>query len=142
MLPYKISIAHAPALAALHRTAFDIPWTEEAFYTLLALPTTYGFICEDGFILCSYVLDEMEILTICTVPQKRRQGIARALLSIAEDFAKTQGVFRIFLEVAAQNKPAQDLYTTHGFIQTGRRNKYYKTTEGFDDALCLTKTLI
>lgn len=92
--------------------------------------------------LCSAVLDEMEVMTLCTVPEKRRQGIAASFLNAATEFARAHAIAHIFLEVAADNLPAQRLYAANGFIQTGKRAHYYKRKEGFVDALCLTKKII
>lgn len=139
MLLCNITPAHAEVLAALHATSFEKPWKLSEFTELLRLPTICGWVCEDGFILCSHVADEMEILTICVVPEKRRQGIAKAFLDSLTNFAKTHQIVHLFLEVRADNLAAQNLYAANGFVQTGRRPKYYKTAAGLCDALCFTK---
>ena len=55
--------AHVPVMTALHALSFERPWSEVVFCDLLKLPTHMGFIGKDGFILCSVVMDEAEILT-------------------------------------------------------------------------------
>lgn len=139
MLLCETSLAHAEVLAALHATSFDKPWKFSEFTQLLQLPTTCGWVNENGFILCSHVADEMEILTICVVPEKRRQGIAKSLLDSLTNFANTHQIEHLFLEVRADNLAAQNLYAANGFVQIGRRPKYYKTAAGLCDALCFTK---
>ncbi len=69
--------------------------------------------------------DEAEILTLATMPQARRQGVGRALLDAALDWARAGGATRVFLEVSDANIPAQALYAAAGFTPCGRRSQYY-----------------
>ncbi|HQT66741.1 MAG: hypothetical protein B7Z78_11655 [Rhodospirillales bacterium 20-60-12] len=120
--------AHAALMAALHREAFaaEAAWDEESFATLLANPVNFAFIHETGgLVLAQAVLDQAEILTICTIPAARRQGIASLLLDYAITESKRRLSEVLFLEVAADNSPAQALYLAHGFKQTGKRTNYY-----------------
>ena len=55
----------------------------------------------------------------------RRQGIGRALLQGALEYARARGVVRIFLEVAEGNAAALGLYAAFGFVSMGRRRGYY-----------------
>lgn len=141
MSPSKITPVYAGTLAEMHKHAFDEPWSVQSFKELLALPTTLGWVSADGFILCSVVFDEMEILTICTMPEKRRHGIATQFLNEAQRYALVHSIEHIFLEVSVQNAPAIALYKKFGFIQTGLRKRYYKIKDKLVDALCMTKTI-
>ena len=134
-------ISYAPVIADMHAVCFETPWTEAELQTLLALPTTVAWLTEQGFLLCSRVLDEMEILTVGVLPPYRRQGVAHALLQEMITYAKERGITRIFLEVSAENRAAQGLYRKVGFQQTGRRQGYYRTAKGPTDALCLTLSI-
>lgn len=139
-LPRAIDV-QAQALAALHRICFELPWQEQSFKELLQLPSTIGWVCPDGFLLCSHTFDEMEILTICSHPDKRRQGVAKALLNNMMSYADFHNVQKIFLEVSDENEAAKSLYKSFGFEANGRRKNYYKTKHGQIDALCLIKRL-
>ena len=134
---YSLSPLHACVLGSLHTASFDEPWTEHAFAELLKLPTTIGWANEKGFILCSHVLDEMEIMTICTHPDFRRQGIAEKMLNTMMEYARLGKVSKIFLEVRSDNIPAQKLYEKMGFVENGIRKGYYKTRQGPMDAICM-----
>ena len=134
-------IFFAPIAAKIHRKCFDKGWNEEEFQKLLALPTSRLWMSEEGFLLCSEVADEMEILTICVLPEFRRQHIAQDLLFELFQYAKGKKVKQIFLEVAEDNEAAQKLYLGAGFKQTGRREGYYKRKKETVDALCLTKKI-
>ncbi len=136
-----VAKAYVPLLTALHAQSFDSPWTNKAFDDILSLPTTVGFVNEAGFILCSVVLEEAEILTLCVHPQQRRKGIATALLQRMETYLKEKGVKEFFLDVRSSNKAALQLYHHNGFVQISLRKGYYKTPLGQEDALILKKEL-
>jgi ribosomal-protein-alanine N-acetyltransferase len=141
MLVASGDTAFSPVLSTIHAQCFDKPWSEQEMFSLLSLPTTVGWLTEQGFLLCSHVADEMEILTIGVLPTFRKQGVGIQLLQTLFSYASDKKVSHIFLEVSADNLPAQHLYQKAGFIQTGLRKNYYKTATGFTDALCLTKTI-
>jgi ribosomal-protein-alanine N-acetyltransferase len=134
----EAGIAYAPALAALHKTAFPSdPWDTQSFLSLLSQPGMLAFIDErGGFILLRIVADEAEIITIgVTTP---RQGIGRTLAEAAINHAARHHITKIHLEVAAGNTAARALYAALGFTQTGKRRAYYPDGS---DALTLTLTL-
>jgi ribosomal-protein-alanine N-acetyltransferase len=121
-------------MAAIHAAAFpDDPWDEESFVILLGQPGVAGFLDDRGGILLLRVAaDEAEILTIgVTTP---RQGIGQTLLRAGVDAARAAGAVAAFLEVAADNAAARALYHKAGFIQAGKRRRYYPNG---DDALVL-----
>lgn len=139
--PIALSVSYCQAAAELHQTGFDFPWSQEAFESLLLLPSTVAWIDETGLLVCSQVCDEMEILTICIAPSSRRQGRGFKWLLFLFDYARQKQINRIFLEVSVENIPAQQLYQKAGFIEIGRRKNYYKTKTGFCDAVCMEKSL-
>ncbi len=117
--------AHAAALALLHHSAFPHDsWNEHSFATLLAQPGVVGWLDEaGGFLLLRIVQDEAEIITLGVVA--RRQGIASRLLRLGLGHAAGQGVRRIHLEVAERNIAGRGLYQKFGFVENGRRPRYY-----------------
>lgn len=137
----NITPIYAQALAEIHRKCFEVYWDEKAFLDLILLPTSVGLVCDKGFILCSKVLDEAEILTVCVLPDSRRQGIASSLLSQMADELKKQGIKNLFLDVDEQNKSAISLYEKNGFLFVSRRKGYYHTKNGVSDALIYKKEL-
>ena len=129
----------APIASKIHSACFDRGWTEKEFSRLLNLPTSRLWMSETALLLCSHVADEMEILTICVLPEVRRQHQASDLLQEMCSYAKEKNIKKIFLEVAEDNLAAQKLYASFNFVQTGRRSGYYLRSSGNVDALCLTK---
>ncbi|MDR2902686.1 MAG: GNAT family N-acetyltransferase [Lactobacillales bacterium] len=138
MLPCAHRTAYAPVLEALHRASFDKPWHIQEFTDILKLPTTLLWVVKEGFLLCGRVTDEMEILTICVLPQDRRKGIADTLIKKMIAYAHDHGIIRIFLEVSKENVAAQRLYKKNGFVLSGERRDYYQTPTGKKDAWCFT----
>ena len=77
-----------------------------------------------GFILCRVVAGEAEVLTLAVRPERRRQGIALALVEAAAAFA-AQTADAMLLEVARDNPGALALYARTGFVVVGQRAGYY-----------------
>jgi ribosomal protein S18 acetylase RimI-like enzyme len=67
--------------------------------------------------------ESLYIDALATAPECRRQGVARALLTAAEDEARRQGLIRVSLETEVDNYPARRLYESCGFSRgaEGRR---------------------
>ena len=70
-----------------------------------------------------------------TVPEYRRQGIARRMLSELMREGRDEGIGRFTLEVRASNEAAIALYRGLGFYQEGVRKNYYESPR--EDALIL-----
>ena len=66
--------------------------------------------------LCSVdLVDYFVLYDLYVVEGARRQGIARALMNAAGDWAKAQGADRLDLETARDNAPGQALYRDLGY---------------------------
>jgi len=68
----------------------------------------------------TFVLNDLFV-----VPERRRGGTARALLSSAVDFCRSAGAARISLSTATTNAPAQALYERSGWV---RQTAYFVYT--------------
>lgn len=83
-----------------------------------------------GYALGWWVVDELQLLVLGTLPAARRRGVARALLRHVIGVATGAGGRRISLEVARNNVAAVRLYESAGFrVFNVRRNYYAKTRE-------------
>ena len=66
--------------------------------------------------LCSVdLVDYFVLYDLYVFEAARRQGIARALMNAASDWAKAQGADRLDLETARDNAPGQALYRDLGY---------------------------
>lgn len=132
----------ADRLAVLHARAFDAPWDAAAFAVLLAQPGVFAVEAADGFILMRVVADEAEILTLAVRPEARRGGLGGRLTDEGVAEAAARGASRVFLEVAEDNAPARAVYRRSGFVEAGRRPRYYARPDGERrDALLLVLNL-
>ncbi|MEL0438136.1 GNAT family N-acetyltransferase [Phycobacter sp. K97] len=123
-------MADAPTpeeMAATHAAAFtqSRPWSAEEFAALLDSSLTFAAGDARCFALVRVVADEAELLTIATDPAHQRQGLARRAMDTWQHAAAARGASEAFLEVAADNMPAQALYQSCGFAHCGRRAGYY-----------------
>ena len=124
-------------LSNLHKKCFpNRPWSADDFRDLKQSGCEI-IMSENGFIVYRIVVDECEIITIGVNPEKRRQGIASAMIGIIEKNIKNQGVKKLFLEVSSTNIPAQKLYENMGFKVVGLRPKYYDGV----DAILMAKEI-
>jgi [ribosomal protein S18]-alanine N-acetyltransferase len=132
-------------LAALHAHCFQTPppWSETDFAGFLADSLAFLLVEGDaGFLLGRSVAGEAELLTLAVVPMARRRGLGRKLVVRFLYQARLRGAERAFLEVSAQNPAAIALYESAGFTKTGKRQGYYRSSEGARiDALVLARDL-
>jgi ribosomal protein S18 acetylase RimI-like enzyme len=57
----------------------------------------------------------LNVHDLAVLPEARGRGVGRALLRVAEAFARHQGCCKLTLEVLEGNRPAQGLYTAEGY---------------------------
>ena len=125
-----------PAVAALEAVCFPAdPWPER-FFTL-GLGSLLVAV-EDGAILGYAALSSVQgsLDNIAVALQRRRQGVADALLATVEAMGQARELSFITLEVRASNKAAIALYEKHGFAPVGRRTNYYEKPR--EDAVLMT----
>jgi len=79
-----------------------------------------------GYIIAHHAVDEAEILNLGVGPEERRRGIGRALVEAMLVALREHGITAVFLEVRESNSVAQHLYALLGFVQVGRRRRYYR----------------
>ena len=133
----------ARELQRIERACFGEPWSLELLLEALRDPK-YLLLCaelcgipdgaSDGEKLLGYacawsVLDEGQIDRLAVLPWQRRCGIARALLQGILSGLEEAEAERVFLEVRAGNEGALALYRSAGFVEAGRRARYYEDGE-------------
>lgn len=118
----------AADLAQTHQAAFTMerPWSLAEFATLIESTGVITAGQKASFAMGRIILDECEVLTVATHPDHQGQGLARTAMTTLITQAQAQGVTQFFLEVAADNTPAQRLYSALGFVKIGQRRGYYK----------------
>ncbi len=129
--------ADIEVMAVVHAAAFASAdaWSAELFDLQLAMPNIFGLLHQKGgLILARVAADEAEILTLAVSPTVQRAGLGFSLLAATIELATSLGARVVFLEVSITNIAARALYTKAGFIEAGRRRRYYSDAS---DALVL-----
>lgn len=132
---------HIPAVASLEQILFpgDSPWTEQMFWSELAMGHHYRVAVDDAGAVLGYAglarsVDEAEVQTIGVDPRKQGLGIGRVLL---RDLLEAAGDCAVHLEVRTDNDAARALYESEGFALVGVRRRYYQPSGA--DAYTMTR---
>ena len=136
--------ALADECAGLHSTAFAYSWGMHEFERLISASNAFGDAALDGkrnglvgFILSRVAADEAEVLTIVVAAAVRKRGIGQSLVESHLARLRNVRVKSLFLEVSESNTPARRLYGKLGFIEVGRRNNYYRTSDPSEQSAAL-----
>lgn len=135
---------HIAQVAALEKRCFSDPWSEASIAAELANPLSTWLVDEEdgavtGYIGAQSVPPEADVMNLAVSPDCRRQGIGAKLLDSMAALLHRQRIETLFLEVRPSNAAAIALYERSGFVQVGRRPKYYVNPT--EDALILRKEL-
>lgn len=139
--------ADVPYVAALEAQIHAAPWTPGNFRDALAAGYSAQVGEREGRILAFGVMmlapGEAQLLNLSVVPDARREGLGRELLSRFLQDAVRMGADQVFLEVRISNAPAIALYEDAGFVRVARRANYYPPdAEGVrEDALVMRRSL-
>lgn len=122
---------HIPAIAALEAICFSTPWTAEGLSEELENPQAHFLTALEAETVCGYIgvqeiRGEGYVTNVAVLPQYRRTGIARALLTAAVQGAKARGCAFLSLEVRTGNTAAIRLYESLGFRFVGIRKNFYR----------------
>jgi ribosomal-protein-alanine N-acetyltransferase len=142
----SVALDDAFALARVHASGFDHPWSDSEMAETLMQPGMFGMAVEGdptaGFVLCRVMAGEAEVLTIAVEPAARGKGLGLMLMTAAIDGARALGAESLFLEVAVDNPVAAGLYRRLGFEEAGLRRGYYRRKAGrAADALVMRLSL-
>ncbi len=137
-----MTAADLPAVLAAEQAVFSDPWTEPFFRSLLGRPETHARVAEREGHLAGYAITVLrppagDLENLATLPDQRRNGVARALLDDALAACAAARVRELTLEVRVSNDAAQALYRAYGFRLSGLRPGYYRRPE--EDALLMTR---
>ena len=138
----------AALLASIHQRCFPNYWNSDAFTDFFSVSGTLAMVAESengealGMMVCRMLYEQADIITIAVLPDFRRCGIARNLLSHAMQQLASKGANTMFLDVEEGNDAAIKLYESYGFSYISRRKLYYRQKDGsFTDALVMKGVL-
>lgn len=144
------TLADVDGVVAIEREAFSDPWSPKSFRELLGRGDVVFDVAVRaadagegesvvGFVIVYTVDHEGDLANIAIDAAARGRGEGRRLLRHALESARGRGVEHLFLEVRESNLAARALYDSEGFMEVGRRAKYY--VRPVEDALILRKEL-
>jgi ribosomal-protein-alanine N-acetyltransferase len=134
------------AVAAIEARAYPFPWTPGLFHDCLTAGyAAWVLEAADGGLAAYAILavgaGEAHLLNLCVDPGRQGRGLGRRLLRRMLELARWQGVGRLFLEVRPSNPVAIALYRSEGFVEIGRRPRYYPARDGREDAIVMAREL-
>ncbi|MCR5484915.1 MAG: ribosomal protein S18-alanine N-acetyltransferase [Clostridiales bacterium] len=135
-------MSHISEIAEIEKICFSDPWSYETLAAETKNDNAHFLTAFDGKKVLGYigvgeVCGECYISNVAVLPEYRRKGIGRALISAAEDGAEKRGCDFITLEVRESNMSAISLYLKAGFRAVGIRKDYY--SHPTENALIMTK---
>ncbi|HUR92500.1 MAG TPA: ribosomal protein S18-alanine N-acetyltransferase [Gemmatimonadaceae bacterium] len=136
-------VADLPEVAAIELACFRDPWPQQSFEAFVGRPGATFIVAEGrkggvaGYAVLLRAADEAEVLNLAVPEDARRRGVGRALLDRLLHEARADGARTIYLEVRESNAAARGLYQSHGFVEVGRRRRYYQRP--VEDALILQR---
>jgi ribosomal-protein-alanine N-acetyltransferase len=138
--------ADVKEVLAIERRVYDFAWTEgilrdclRAGYHCRVLETPHGFI--QAYAVMSAAVGEAHLLNLCVRPESQGRGLSRRMLDHLLEWARSQQVKTVFLEVRLSNTRAVQLYASAGFCEVGLRLGYYPSANGREDALVMAREL-
>ena len=122
------------AIMMLERTSFPTDaWSEAMMREELASPHGWYVVDDEAGRLVGYAglravagARDADVQTIAIAAGSRGRGRGRGLLEALLAEASDRRVHDVFLEVRADNPVAQALYASEGFVEVGRRPRYYQ----------------
>jgi RimJ/RimL family protein N-acetyltransferase len=90
-------------------------------------------LARDGHPASYHVAD----LGLMVAAEYRRQGVGRALLEQAVEWARGTGIRKLELHVFPHNEPAIKLYESFGFVREGYRRNHYRRDGDYVDAILM-----
>ena len=137
----RLTYADLPQVVAIERRAFTTPWSLAMFVLELSKPSGVCLAAEvgdelTGYLVCSRYDTVWHVMNIAVDPDRRRRGIATAL--IGSLLARIGREGQLTLEVRRSNDGAIALYERFGFRSAGVRRRYY--ADNGEDAVIMWRT--
>jgi ribosomal-protein-alanine N-acetyltransferase len=126
----RLGLGDLDAIERIERASYPTPWSRSMFASELDETGTLV-----GYLVLSRYVDAWHVMNVAVAPERRRQGIASALLHRLLELTKDDALRGYTLEVRISNLGAIRLYERFGFRRKGIRRGYY--TDNREDALIM-----
>ena len=131
----RATVDDLDAIMAIETETFPSDaWSRGAMRSELAGPHAYYLVAVaesgdvDGYagLLSPQGTGQADVQTVAVIASARRHGLGRTLVEALLVEARAREAGEVFLEVRADNAPAQRLYESLGFEQIAVRPRYYQ----------------
>lgn len=133
---------HHDAIWRIECAANTFPWAESMIRKEPNnIATNFVLLVDDivvGYCYGQLVAGEATLLNIAVDPNQQGKGYGKVLLEGFIDILQQRNAEDIWLEVRASNARAYKLYEAVGFNEINRREGYYPSANGREDALIMT----
>jgi len=121
------------AICAIEQVSFPSPWSRSLLASELAREGAVYLCATSGDELIGYVgmwhcAGEGHVCTLAVAPGWRGRGVGEILMVLVLLEAARLGAELVLLEYRVSNQSAAHLYEKLGFVQVGRRRRYYQDT--------------
>jgi ribosomal-protein-alanine N-acetyltransferase len=131
-------------VASIERACFSDPWSEASFRQAIDNAGVFFRVATEGaggrvvgYVVAWFAGGEGEIANVAVAPSVRGRGIGGLLLDAAIAAASQNGAEALYLDVRESNARARALYDSRGFVEVGRRRRYYRRPS--EDAIVLRR---
>jgi len=136
----RLDLSDLDAIEQIETRAYATPWSRSMFASELAKPASICIGAFEGDELVGYVInsryvDAWHVMNVAVDPDRRRRGVASALLEDLFEQTRDDERRGYTLEVRISNEGAIRLYERLGFEPRGLRRGYY--TDNREDALIM-----
>ena len=137
----RLELGDLDSIERIERASYRTPWSRSMFASELSKPSSLSFGAVDeagalvGYLVLSRYVDAWHVMNVAVAPERRREGIASALLHRLLELTKDDSLRGYTLEVRVSNLGAVRLYERFGFRSKGVRRGYY--TDNREDALIM-----
>ena len=132
----KMKISEFELIKNNLKSDYDDFWSKEALEQELLNENRIYILAKNentnevlGFAGISIIFNEAELMNIVVKKNKRKHGIGKALLEKIINICIENNIEVVKLEVNENNISAKNLYKSCGFIQTGKRERYYNNKD-------------
>ena len=139
----RMNESHVASVATIEKECFGRDaWSERSVAGELTNALALWLVAVEGESVAGYVgsqtvCNETDMMNVAVTADFRRRGIGEQLVTALVEELKTIDSHCLTLEVRASNTPAQAMYEKLGFVEIGRRPRYYQNPK--EDALILRK---
>ncbi len=128
----------------IEKQCFTQPYSRQILEDELVLDVSHLRVLKIGKLIVGFldywlIKDEIHLINIAVLPEFQKRGHASFLMKYLFEVGRGKFCKKIFLDVRESNEAAIALYKKFGFIEVGRRKRYY--SDNGETAIIMDKVL-